>query len=63
MASLSIVKEDDEIMVVSAQGITTRQHAGSISRQGRAATGVCVQSLVEGDQVIAVTKIIPDDEE
>lgn len=63
LASLSIVKEDDEIMVVSAQGITTRQHAGSISRQGRAATGVCVQSLVEGDQVIAVTKIIPDDEE
>ncbi len=63
VASINLISEHDEVMVVTAQGITTRQKGYDISRQGRSATGVCVQSLVENDSVVAVTKIALPDEE
>ena len=64
VASINLVTEEDEVMIVTAQGITTRQKSFSISRQGRPATGVCVQSLNNNDHVIAVNKIVlPDEDE
>ncbi len=64
VASISLVMEQDEVMIVTSQGITTRQKAAHISRQGRPATGVCVQSLMDDDLVVAVNKIVlPDDDE
>ena len=50
-------------MIVTASGIVTRQKAGNISRQGRPATGVCIQSLIENDSVVAVNKIVLPDED
>ena len=58
-----IKTEEDEIMVVTAHGITTRQSAAKISRQGRPATGVCVQSLIKNDSVVAVNKIVLKDDD
>ena len=55
---MTIVDENDEIMVVSANGIVTRIKASDISRQGRPATGVRAQNLNEGDSVVSVNKII-----
>ncbi len=63
VASINLVTEEDEVMIVSAQGIITRQKAYHISRQGRPATGVCVQSLGGNDHVMAVNKIVVPDEE
>lgn len=64
VTSISIVTEDDEIMIVTSQGVVTRQKVSNISKQGRAATGVCVQSLFEGDSVVAAYKIaLKDDDE
>ena len=66
LVDLSIVQEDDEIMVVTASGVVTRVSAADISRQGRPATGVRVQTLVGDDTVVSVNKIIntdKDDEE
>lgn len=63
VTSISIVSETDEIMIVTASGIVTRQKVENISRQGRPATGVCIQSLIENDNVVAVNKITPIDEE
>ena len=63
LVDLSIVKENDEIMVVTANGIVTRVSASDISRQGRPATGVKVQSLDGEDTVVSVNKIINTDEE
>ncbi|UKI42576.1 MAG: hypothetical protein L6V95_06710 [Candidatus Melainabacteria bacterium] len=40
LVALTIVAENDEIMVVTANGIVTRIKASDISRQGRPATGV-----------------------
>ncbi len=59
-----IVTENDELMVVSANGVVVRLRAGEISRQSRMATGVRMQNLDENDFVASVTKIVPlDDEE
>lgn len=58
-----IVTENDELMVVSANGVVVRLRAGEISRQGRMATGVRLQNLDENDYVASVTKIVPMDDE
>ncbi|WP_373532681.1 DNA gyrase subunit A [Vampirovibrio sp.] len=58
-----IVSEDDELMVVSANGVVVRLRAGEISRQSRMATGVRMQNLDENDCVASVTKIVPMDDE
>lgn len=64
LVALTIVEEKDEIMLVTANGIVTRIKAGDISRQGRPATGVKAQNLVENDMVMSVNKIInPEDDE
>ena len=61
LVALTIVDENDEIMLVTANGIVTRLKAGDISRQGRPATGVRAQNLVEGDEVVSVNKIVNPD--
>ncbi len=58
-----IVMENDELMVVSANGVVVRLRAGEISRQSRMATGVRLQNLDENDYVASVTKIVPLDED
>ena len=61
LVALTIVEEKDEIMLVTSNGIVTRIKAGDISRQGRPATGVKAQNLVDGDTVVSVTKIVDPD--
>lgn len=57
LVALTIVNEDDEIMVVTSNGVVTRIKAGDVSRQGRPATGVKIQNLMQNDSVMAVYKI------
>ena len=61
LVALTIVKEDEDIMLVTANGVVTRINAGSISQQGRPATGVKAQNLNDGDYVVSVNKIITPD--
>lgn len=58
LVALTIVEEDDEVMMVTANGIVTRLKANSISQQGRPATGVRAQNLVDNDSVVSVQKIV-----
>ena len=58
LITLTIVDEKDEIMIVTANGVVTRQLAGSISRQGRPATGVRIQNMMDDDTVAIVNKIV-----
>lgn len=62
LVALTIVAENDEIMVVTANGIVTRIKASDISRQGRPATGVKIQSLDDNDQVAGINKIVDPNE-
>ena len=63
LVALTIVSEQDDIMLVTANGIVTRIKAGDISQQGRPATGVRAQNLVDNDTVVSVNKIISPEEE
>ena len=63
LVAMTIVDETDEIMVVSANGIVTRIKASDISRQGRPATGVRIQNLVDGDYIVGVNKIVNPEED
>ena len=63
LVAMTIVDENDEIMVVSANGIVTRIKAADISRQGRPATGVRIQNLVDGDYIVGVNKIVNPEED
>ena len=64
LVALTIVKDSDDIMMVTANGVVTRLNAGSISCQGRPATGVRAQNLMENDSVVSVNKILnPEDDD
>lgn len=63
VTALLIVSEEDDIMIATSNGVVTRQKAGNISKQGRPATGVRVQSLFKDDTVTAVNKIILADDD
>ena len=58
LVALTIVEENDEVMLVTANGIVTRLKASSISQQGRPATGVRAQNLADTDTVVSVDKIV-----
>jgi DNA gyrase subunit A len=58
IVSMKLVDEENELMVITAHGIMIRIQVGEISRYGRAAQGVKIMSLADGDQVVSVAKII-----
>ena len=58
LASLCVVNEDDELVMVTSRGIIIRQSVSAISQQSRAATGVRVQRL-DKDDAIAEVAIVP----
>ena len=54
---------DDEIVAVSSGGITIRMAVREISSQGRAATGVRLMNLDDGQTVASVAAILANDAE
>lgn len=63
VASMCIVNDDDELMVVTQQGIVVRLEASAISQQGRAATGVRIQNMDDGDEVASVMKVVTPEQQ
>ncbi|MDX2084427.1 MAG: DNA gyrase subunit A [Candidatus Melainabacteria bacterium] len=57
VASIAVVDDEDELMIVSANGVVIRLKAKDIPVQGRMATGVRIQNLDEHDWVSSVTKV------
>jgi DNA gyrase subunit A len=60
LATLGIVNNDNEIMMVTSRGIIIRQAVNAISIQSRSATGVRVQRLDEEDAITGVAIVPPD---
>jgi len=52
-----IVKENDEISLISSHGIVIRMAVADISVQGRATRGVTIMHLEKGDSVAAIARI------
>ena len=59
MRCLTIVNEEDEILVTTEKGVIVRQKCSSIPTQSRTATGVMVQKVEvdKGDFISAVSKV------
>ncbi len=62
LASLQVVNEADELIMVTSRGIVIRQVVNAISPQSRMATGVRVQRLDEDDSIVAVALVPPSTE-
>src|SRR5438445_13142809 len=57
------VEPGDELLVTTVGGIVIRCPADGIRETGRAARGVRIQRLNEGDKVTAVVRLVRDTEE
>ena len=62
VVAIQMVKSDEEIIMISAEGIIIRFNVASISSLGRATQGVTLMRLGEGDQVVAVAKVFAEEE-
>lgn len=64
VSCLRVVREDDEILLITSRGIMVRQKVIDIPSQGRAATGVMVQKVdVQNGDYISSVSIVPKYEE
>lgn len=54
---LRAVSTDDDLMVITEQGIIIRMDVKSISQLGRSTQGVTIIRLDEGDQVVAIARV------
>jgi DNA gyrase subunit A len=54
VASVSVVRGDEELMMISSSGIVIRTELASINKLGPYAQGVIVMNLREGDRVACI---------
>jgi DNA gyrase subunit A len=57
VAGIAYVHDDDEVMLISQQGMILRLKAGDIRSIGRATQGVRLIEMEEGDAVVSVAKL------
>jgi DNA gyrase subunit A len=62
VAAVRAVGGDEDVLVITARGIVNRLSVREISTQGRAAQGVRLKRLDEGDRVSAIAPIAARDE-
>ncbi len=65
IVGVQVVREGNEIMIISFEGIMIRLKVSEISKMGRNTQGVTLMRLSEGDRVVDVADIVgkEDDEE
>ncbi len=63
VVALMEVVPEDELMLMTRQGIAIRSKVSEIRVTGRAAQGVKLVTLDDQDEVSAVARVIPDDKE
>lgn len=63
VVALKAVRDDDELMIITAQGIMLRTDLSNIREIGRATQGVRLIRVDPGDKVVAVAKIANEDDE
>ena len=63
VAGIRVISDEDDIILISLEGIIIRMHAGDINVQSRYGSGVRVMRLAEGDRVVTVARTERSDEE
>jgi DNA gyrase subunit A len=56
------VKDSDELMLITRNGVVNRQRVNEIRVIGRATQGVRIMALDDGDQLMDVACVVPEDE-
>jgi DNA gyrase subunit A len=62
VVAVKSVQEDEQLMVITRNGVVNRQNVAEISLIGRATQGVKLVNLDEGDAVVDVARVIVEDE-
>jgi DNA gyrase subunit A len=57
------VHEDDDIMLITTQGMVNRTHVSEIRVVGRNTQGVRIMNLNEGDMIASIAKIAREEED
>jgi DNA gyrase subunit A len=57
VVGIAYVRDDDELMIISQQGMILRMRAGDVRTIGRATQGVRLIGMEEGDEVVAIAKL------
>lgn len=57
IVAASVVRDGEEVMLISAEGIMIRVKVSDISRQGRSTQGVRVMRLDDNDKVVAMAHV------
>jgi DNA gyrase subunit A len=60
LVGVRVVRPDDEVMLITAQGTLIRQKVGGISLQSRSAMGVTLMRPNPGDSVVAMAAMASD---
>jgi DNA gyrase subunit A len=63
VVGVAFVHDDDELMLISQQGMILRMKAGDIRTIGRATQGVRLIEMEEGDNVVSVAKLAEREED
>jgi DNA gyrase subunit A len=60
---ISVVEPDEELMLISSEGVIIRMGVADISRIGRVTQGVTVMRVDEGHRVVTMAKVVGKEEE
>ncbi len=63
IAGVLSVAEGDELMCITSKGTTVKVGVNEISTQGRSSMGVKVVNVAEGDYVISLASVTPEDDD
>jgi DNA gyrase subunit A len=63
VVGIAYVQDDDELLLISQQGMILRMKAGGIRTIGRATQGVRLIEMEEGDAVVSVAKLAEREDE
>lgn len=63
LVAMKVVEEQDQVMIISGDGVVTRTAVKGISKLGRSTQGVRIMNVVNGDSVVALAVAKEDEED
>ncbi|NLM12557.1 MAG: DNA gyrase subunit A [Epulopiscium sp.] len=61
IVGIKMVSEGEEVMMITSEGIIIRLHVSQISKTGRVTQGVKLMNLGENESVVAVAKVVEEE--
>ena len=63
VVGMTLVKDDDQVMMITSKGILIRTRVSEIRETGRNAAGVRLIKIDEGDRLVSMAKVDAEDED